>query len=287
MINSYTPKNREELFQALSLMTEKSKVVAGTTDFGIHLQKGNVQVDSFLYLGYMEETRNIVEEERYVEIGAYITHTELEKSPIIQKYFSAISDASADVGSLQIRNNGTIGGNIANASPAGDLLPVLFMLQAKIVIANKDGSIKEVDISDFILAPGRTLPQLGEVILKFKMEKRKNFISAFFKLGSRKKLTISRIGCTMGIVLEKGRVEEVDIYIGAISLKPVKFEGGEEFLKKKKIEELFLEETKETLVKLMSDLIFKVTPEKFDRNYKMWASKSVIYDMLEILKKRV
>lgn len=287
MINSYTPKNREELFQALSLMTGKSKVVAGTTDFGIHLQKGNVQVDSFLYLGYMEETRNIVEEERYVEIGAYITHTELEKSPIIQKYFSAISDASADVGSLQIRNNGTIGGNIANASPAGDLLPVLFMLQAKIVIANKDGSIKEVDISDFILAPGRTLLQLGEVILKFKMEKRKNFISAFFKLGSRKKLTISRIGCTMGIVLEKGRVEEVDIYIGAISLKPVKFEGGEEFLKKKKIEELFLEETKETLVKLMSDLIFKVTPEKFDRNYKMWASKSVIYDMLEILKKRV
>lgn len=287
MINAYTPKNREELFQALSLMTEKSKVVAGTTDFGIRLQKGSVQVDSFLYLGYMEETRSIVEEERYVEIGAYVTHTELENSPIIQKYFSAISDASADVGSLQIRNNGTIGGNIANASPAGDLLPVLFMLQAKIVIASEDGSIREVEISDFILAPGKTLLQRGEVILKFRMEKRKNFISAFFKLGSRKKLTISRVGCTVGIVLEKGMIEEVDIYIGAISLKPVKFEVGEGLLRERKIEELFLEETKESLAKLMSNVIFKVTPEKFDRNYKMWASKAVIYDMLEILEKRV
>lgn len=285
-MKTYTPRNIEELFLCLEEMTDKSKIVAGSTDLGIHLNKGNVEPDALFYLGYIPETREIIETEDYIEIGSYVTHTELEHSEIINKEFSAISDAAKDVGSLQIRNNGTIGGNIANASPAGDLLPVLFMFDAEVIIASKNKEIKSIKISDFILGPGKTTLELGEAILKFRVARKKGRFSAFIKLGSRKKLTISRIGSSILIENEGNSIKNIAMYIGAISLKPVKFEKAEEFLKNKEIKELFSEDTKAEISKYMSELIFKITPEKFDRDYKMWASKAVVYDLLELLAKR-
>ena len=271
MIKSYIPKNIDELFNYLTEMTQNSKVVAGSTDLGIRLQKGIVNPDALLYMGFIKETRDIVEYDKYVEIGAYVTHTELEKSPIICKYFTAISDAAKDVGSLQIRNNGTIGGNIANASPAGDLLPVLFMLDATVVVATKNKELKDIKISEFILGPGKTVLEPGEAIVKFRINKIDAFISAFIKLGSRKKLTISRIGCTIGITFN-----DIKMYIGAISLTPVQLKKAEEYLKNENIMELFNIQIKKDISNFMSSLIYEITPEKFDRDYKVWASKAVV-----------
>ena len=78
MIKSYIPKNMDELFNYLAKMTLDSKIVAGSTDLGIRLQKGGLNLDALLYMGSMRETREIVEYDDYVEIGAYVTHTELE-----------------------------------------------------------------------------------------------------------------------------------------------------------------------------------------------------------------
>lgn len=286
-MKTYTPQNLNELVLALNEMTNKSKIVAGSTDLGIQLNKGNINPDSLLYMGYIKETKEILEKSDYIEIGAYVTHTELEHSPIVNKYCKAISDAAKDVGSLQIRNNGTIGGNIANASPAGDLLPVLFMLDAFIVLINKSGELKEVKISDFILGPGKTILLAGEAILKFKIMKTRNFVSAFVKLGSRKKLTISRIGCAIGIIKKENKIKNIKIYIGAISLKPVRLRIGESFLKDRNLDELISENTKEKISNFMSETIFEITPEKFDRDYKMWASQAVIDDLFNLLYKRV
>lgn len=287
MIKSYIPKNIDELFDCLSEMTSNSKIVAGSTDLGIRLQKGGVNPDALLYMGSIKETRDIVEYDKYVEIGAYVTHTELEESPIICKYFTAISDAAKDVGSLQIRNNGTIGGNIANASPAGDLLPVLFMLDATVVVATKNKELKDVKISEFILGPGKTVLEVGEAIVKFRINKIDNFVSAFIKLGSRKKLTISRIGCTIGIVLKDSTIEDIKIYIGAISLTPVQLKKAEEYLKNENIMELFNIQVKKDISNFMSSLIYEITPEKFDRDYKVWASKAVVFDLFDIVQKRI
>jgi len=265
-MKSYIPKNIDELFNCLAEMTPNSKIVAGSTDLGIRLQKGGLSPDALLYMGSIKETRDIVEYDKYVEIGAYVTHTELEKSPIICKYFTAISDAAKDVGSLQIRNNGTIGGNIANASPAGDLLPVLFMLDATVVVATKNKELKDIKISEFILGPGKTVLEVGEAIVKFRINKIDDFISAFIKLGSRKKLTISRIGCTIGITFKESTIDDIKIYIGAISLTPVQLKKAEEYLKNENIMELFNIQIKKDISNFMSSLIYEITPEKFDRD---------------------
>lgn len=269
-------------------MTEKSKIVAGATDLGIHLKKMTVNPDALLYLGYMKETREIIETGDFIEIGSCLTHTELEHSPIVLKYLTAISDASKDVGSLQIRNNGTIGGNIANASPAGDLLPVMFLLDAIVVIASGSGELKEIRINDFILGPGKTILQKDEAILKLKLPKVQNMYSGFLKLGSRKKLTISRIGLTSKLILEDKKIKDLSIYIGAISLKPVKLKISEEEIREmSNISDFVSEQNKDKVFKKVFDTIFEVTPEKFDRNYKMWAAKAVVYDLFDIIEKRL
>lgn len=288
MIKSFTPKNLNELFSSLKEMTEKSKIVAGATDLGIHLKKMTVNPDALLYLGYMKETREIIETGDFIEIGSCLTHTELEHSPIVLKYLTAISDASKDVGSLQIRNNGTIGGNIANASPAGDLLPVMFLLDAIVVIASGSGELKEIRINDFILGSGKTILQKDEAILKLKLPKVQNMYSGFLKLGSRKKLTISRIGLTSKLILEDKKIKDLSIYIGAISLKPVKLKISEEEIREmSNISDFVSEQNKDKVFKKVFDTIFEVTPEKFDRNYKMWAAKAIVYDLFDIIEKRL
>lgn len=284
MIRGFAPNNLEELYSVLENMTEKSKIVAGGTDLGIHLKKMTITPDALLYLGNIQETREIIETKNFIEIGACITHTELEESNIVKKYLSAISDAAKDVGSLQIRNNGTIGGNIANASPAADLLPVLFLLDSLVVVANKNKELKEIKIEDFILGPGKIALNPDEAILKFKIPKKNNMYSAFLKLGSRKKLTISRIGLSLKLMIEDGKINNVVFFIGAISLKPVKFEIPKEEISKIQTISKFLEqENKERIFNKIYNIIFQITPEKFDRNYKMWAAKAIVYDLFDIL----
>lgn len=287
MLNYFTPKNQEELFDALGQMTEFSKIVAGSTDLGIHLHKNTLDLDALLYLGYIDDTRVITEKDDYIEIGANLTHTEIENSNLIKKYLTSLADASADVGSLQIRNNGTIGGNVGNASPAGDLIPVLFMLDAEVIIACADRTFKTVSIKNFILSPGKTALKIGEAIYKFRIKKRENFYSAFVKLGSRKKLTISRIGLAISFISHNSKIKVSEIWVGAISLKPVKLVDAENLINDNTFEALDSDEIKDAVYKIMSDQIFELTPEKFDRDYKMWASRAIVYDTFELIYKRI
>ena len=119
------PKTWEEIPGYLGQMTEKSRVVGGGTDLIIKMRLGALDPDALCYLGYVKELKEIREDGENLVIGAYATMTEIETDPRVRERFPALMDAASDVGSLQIRNNGTIGGNIGNASPAGDLLPVL------------------------------------------------------------------------------------------------------------------------------------------------------------------
>lgn len=278
-MKNYMPNSLSELYQDLGKMTSKSKVIGGGTDLVMHLNAGRVTPDALLYLGNVEETRMIKKEGKYLEIGAGVTMNEIVNSPLLKGKFHSIIDAASDVGSEQIRNSGTIGGNIANASPAGDLIPIMFMLNASLVIATPDEKLKEVAIKDFILGPGKTTLNHDEIILKIKLPipSSDNYSSRFVKLGSRKKVTISRICVSMGIEIEDEIIKSASVYVGSISIVPVHLEDAEKIMIGRKIDDRL----KLEVAKVLSDKIMEVTPEKFDRDYKVWAAKGVISDVLE------
>jgi len=118
----FAPQKIEEALEILSRYGKEIKIIAGGTDLLIQYYDRLYEVNGWLDLKNIKELKEIKIHQNQMEIGAMVTHAQLEKSEDIKKYFPVLSQAAADIGSPQIRNRGTIGGNIVNASPAGDLL---------------------------------------------------------------------------------------------------------------------------------------------------------------------
>ena len=275
MMRSYAPKTLAELPASLAALTPESKIVGGGTDFVIRLHSGAVKPDALCYLGHIPELKMIEKQGDTISVGAYCTMTQMEHDPIVREYLPALMDAAADVGSLQIRNNGTIGGNLGNASPAGDLIPVMYLYDAKVEIASPNGT-RIVPVTDVILRPGKTILEPNEAFIRFLFAV-PAFQSAFVKLGSRKKVTISRIGVALGLEMDGDYVREMKMFAGAISIKPVAFEKAGDFMKGKTINEQNVLDA----AQILSDYIAENVAPEFDRDYKVYASRGVVADVFE------
>lgn len=278
-MRSLIPMTMEELPGCLALMTEDSKILGGGTDLTIRLNMGAAKPDALCYLGNIPALKAIVTEADALVIGAYATMTAIQNHPLVQRDYPALMDAACDVGSLQIRNNGTIGGNIGNASPAGDLIPVLYLYGAVIEITGPE-CVRTAPIDQVIAGPGRTSLAFNEAVTRIILPK-PDFLSSFVKLGFRKKVTISRIGIALGLKMDGDYVESLQLYVGAISLKPVRLEAAEAFQKGKAVNESNIME----ISRMLSDLIMEITPKEFDRDYKVFAARGIVLDAFKRLKR--
>lgn len=221
--NYIQPCTREELLGALGQMTEDSRIIAGGTDLMPAIRARGSQADCYISLSKMTDMTDIREEAGWVRIGAAATHDSIAKNPIIQEKFSALSMACSKVGSQQIRNRGTIGGNLANASPAGDMLPCVCLFLGEVEILRADGSTCRMPARDFIQGVGKTALKTKEVLYAVWLPVRENRSSTFVKLGSRKEVTIAQI--SMAVSWEQGEYfQNIEGYLGAVDTKPIYLE---------------------------------------------------------------
>jgi len=277
-MNSYIPKNLPELFSALGKMTAESKIMGGGTDLTISLNKGDCTPDALLYMGEVEDARKILETADSIEIGAMVNMAEIAESPILTGPYMALKHAAADLGSVQIRNMATIGGNFANASPAGDLIPALYLLRAEVVIAGADGLLRREPACCVLKGAGKTSLNYNDAIVKFVIPKTwaSSAKSAYAKLGYRKALTVSRIGLAMMLDLDSdGVITSATVIVGAISPKPVNVVRAEKCLAGGKP----TPEIARQVGQHLSDLIKEITPEIFDRDYKVHAAFGITEDI--------
>ena len=184
------PKRIEEIWD---IMDEHpgALLFGGGTDLFVHLRALNQRPRVLVGLAGVEELQYVGEKGNSVFIGSSVTHTRLLAEGLILKNFPVLADALRSLGSPPVRNMGTLGGNICTASPAGDSLPPLYVLDAEVELRRRDGS-RRVPISQFILGPGKTAISDGELLagvwLKTGHPRR---ISHFEKVGQRKALAIS------------------------------------------------------------------------------------------------
>lgn len=269
-----------ELHALLGQMTEQGKVIGGGSDLIIRMNMGLCEPDALLFPGRVPVLRQIRAEADFVEIGAAATMAELARSALLQGKLEAIAHAAADVGSTQIRNNATIGGNLANASPAGDLIPILFLLEARVVIASPEG-LRTLPVEEVVTGPSRTCLRHNEAIVAIRVPvpPSPGYRSAFCKLGFRKAVTISRIGLAVGLDTADGIVRDARVVVGAISLTPLRLPRAEELLRGAAMDSLPSAAVGEAL----SDLILEVTPEMFDRDYKIRAARGIVEDVFRRL----
>lgn len=271
------PKSSQELKKMLPLIGEKDFFLAGGTDLMIFLKDSTITDYNIIDLTKITEWKEIEVKSEEVTIGALVTMAELLESELIQKEYGAIYQAAYDLGSTQIRNLATIGGNVAHASQSADVLLALFALNAKVILFTPQEQ-KILPIEEVVIGKEKTSLAKNEVIAGFVLP-RKGRCSAFRKIGARKAVTISKISVAVDFEYGKGKMEDVRLYLGAVGVRPVRGKWLESYMEGKTISQL---ERKE--LRLLAEReILEAIPTRPSRFYKKEAAQGMMEELLEEL----
>lgn len=181
------------LAQALCMLRDEGPLVplAGCTDLYVGFHFGTVPARRFLDLHGLDELRGIRRRDDTLVIGALATYTDMIRSPLVRRRLPILADASREVGSAQIQNRGTLGGNVANASPAGDTLPVLAVAEATVVLRSAGGE-RRVPFGSFYTGYRRTVMRPDELISAVEVPPLEGR-QWFRKVGTRAAQAISKV----------------------------------------------------------------------------------------------
>ena len=275
----FAPQKIEKALEILSRYREEIKVIAGGTDLLIQYYDRLYEVGTWLDLKNIKELKDIRINKNQMEIGAMVTHTQLEKSEDIKKYFPILSQAAADIGSPQIRNRGTIGGNIVNASPAGDLLAPLMAYDAQFKLLSFQ---KEALISaeEFFIGPKKTILEpaqlLTGIILPLPSERT---FGCWIKIGKRKALIIATI--TLALVVEIAEdnktVKDVRTCLGSVAPTPIEIKEVKEKMIGKNFNQLDFNQ----LGQIVEDKISPIDDIRGTREYRKDVAKNIMINALE------
>lgn len=256
----------EEALQACKAANGPVLYFAGGTDILVKAREAECYADRHVIDIYgVEELRGVSDEGSQLKIGALTTHTQIAENPLIRQHARILSLASATVGSLQIRNHATIGGNIGNASPAADSFAALTLLDAEVEI-NRLGEVRREKIGEVIARPYRTTLSDRDVITRVIVKKLPaGTVSDFYKLGRRRALAISRM--TIGTVLRTdadGVVQDFRMTMGATFPRPMMFPEINAMLIGKKPDDADIK----TVAKALSDKIPEIAGIRASTTYK-------------------
>jgi CO/xanthine dehydrogenase FAD-binding subunit len=207
-------------------------ILAGGTDLMPQSRSAKSPLQpTLMNIRNVPELRGISEADGMVRIGALTTITDLRDSPLVRERFNALWQACDHFASDQIRNAGTLGGNICNASPAGDTLVPLIVLDARVVLARKpNGTLttRSLPLQDFLLAPGRTARAADELLVGAELPlPPPHLVSDFFKFGTRPALDISVISIGLAAVRSGNSLSRVRLAFGAVAPRPIRAPAAE------------------------------------------------------------
>ncbi len=224
---------------------ENAQIIAGGTDILIKTREsknGYVQRDLIGITRIKELTEIIVENDGTVLIGAASSFTKVEEHPFIKKNIPSLSVAVGAVGGPQVRNMGTIGGNICNGATSGDSGSTLLALEAVLEVEGIEGK-REIPISEFYLGPGKVALNHGDVLVKIRIEKKnyEGYKGHYIKFSPRKAMDIATLGCSVLIKEKDGVIEDLKIAYGVAGPTPLRAIDAENYAKNKKVSDETLE----------------------------------------------
>jgi CO/xanthine dehydrogenase FAD-binding subunit len=233
---------------------KSAAVIAGGTDLLVRMRAGLVQPERLVDLRLLE-LNYIKSEDGKIIIGACTTHAEIIDSEVIAEHLPALAAACAEIGGPPIRNRGTIGGNLANASPAADTAPPLLAYDAEVVLATETGK-RTLPIADFFIGPGKTILEPGELLMEVHIpEPPPHTAAAFVKVGKRKAMAIAVVSVAVRITLAKdGRIAGARIALGSVAPTPIRVISAEQTLRGNVLSEELIEKTAEETRRMASPI---------------------------------
>lgn len=263
------PKTFKELLDIIDIAESKDKIIAGGTDVLVSMKDPNNTNERLVYIGDIEELRFIKEDTKGLHIGAGTIIAELEENEIIKKKYTALYEASQIMANTQVRNLGTIGGNICNASPAGDTIAPLMVLDAQVKIESKQSS-KWVSLNDFFTGPRQTILKKNEIVTEILIPKN-DLVSAYERIGSRKASSISICGCAVALNVVNGVYKDIKVALSSVAPTVVRSYEFEKEVLGRKVESLDFAGCQQ----LLSKCINPITDRRASKWYRSEVAKAL------------
>jgi CO/xanthine dehydrogenase FAD-binding subunit len=220
------PGSLNEALEALA--QTRGTILSGGTDL-FPATTASQLTGTVIDISRLSELRGIQFSEKTIRIGARTTWTEIASAPL-PPGFDGLRAAAREIGGVQIQNQGTVGGNICNASPAADGVAALMALDAEVTLASHIAS-RTVPLADFIQGNRKTTRQPQEILTSVQIPRHwENAASSFLKLGARRYLVISIVMVAANLMVSRGTVRKAAICVGSCSPKAVRLAALEQAL---------------------------------------------------------
>ena len=294
--NYFNPKNLEEAFSFLADLKEDEKacLIAGGTDIILELEEKKISPDVVVNLKSIKELDYVKEDGEFLRIGATASFTKISTNELVLKNANALAQAASKVGSTQIRNLGTVGGNVVTGSACGDTVNALVALDAILVIQSSKGR-RETTVEEFY-KPNPNPQNSGccyqnlkglvndEILTEIVIRKsNQNEFSAFRKLGKRKALAKSIMTVGMRIEFENdGSVKNSIIALGAVGKHPYSVESAQKIIQGRVLTEDVIEEC----LNEISNVVFEKIKSRASCPFKKESVKGISREVIENILKR-
>jgi len=222
------------LAEAYALLAEQPhRPVAGGTDLLVQITgELGEPPERVLDIWHLDELRGIRVESNSLVLGALTTYAELRRSPLIAEFLPAFAEAAATIGAAQIQNRGTIGGNVMNASPAGDMLPLLLATDAQLVAGTADGE-RWIPVREFWPSYRKTALEPAELLLRISVPLADGRQLRYRKVGTRRAQAISKVVMALawhGDETADATWSSVHLALGSVAATPIRAPSTEAVL---------------------------------------------------------
>jgi len=234
------PRSLKEAASMLKKYGKKARLIAGGTDILVMMKDYSAKPSYLVDLGSIPNLDYLKCDGRGLRVGAMTTVRAVEKSKAVQKTYTALHEAARNLGSIQVRNMGTMAGNLCNASPAADTATPLLAMGAKARILGPAGE-RVVPLEKFFSGPGKTVLKSDEILTEVQVPcPPPGTGTAYMKVG-RTEGDLAKVNATVALTVRNSVCRDVKIALGAVAPTPIRARKAENMLKGKKLTDELVE----------------------------------------------
>ncbi len=270
---SIRPESKRDALDALASLAGAA-VIAGGTDLLVRMKKGETYYH-VIDITALADLKGIAREDTLLRIGAATSHTEISGNRLIAEGARSLALASASVGSPQIRNMGTIGGNIVNASPAADTMAPLLIHDAMVHLESKE-KVRNIEFERFITDPYKTVIKGDEIVSSVTMQPLTGYTEGYRRVAKRATLAISRLSIAWAMHEEGGVFRDARLAIGSCTPMPFRPRTVENFLRGQKRKKNVIDEA----VNMVVEEIQRISGARPSFLYKLPVVKDLLQGIL-------
>ncbi len=278
-----TAANIDDVLKTLDHAGEKARIVAGATDLMLEIERGQRKgIEMLIDVTRIPDLDQVcLDEDNRIHLGPLVTHNHCVASKLIREYAWPLGQAAWEVGSPQIRNRGTIAGNLITASPANDTITPLMALGATVVLRSFSG-IRELPLDEFYTGVRRTVMRPDEMLVDIVFPAlNQNSRGTFIKFALRKAQAISVVNVSVVLEMQKEIIRSAKITLGSVSPTILSAKEAEEYLTGKVLSDAIIEEASN----LVADAVRPISDVRSSADYRNYISGVVARRALRSLMK--